>query len=82
MDTKAKCNHKKISLQRQVFIRVYRLEIQSVMLVFSTQFCKLLPSDVLSDLTPPPPPFSVSKYNMYRQCVAGRGGCVESCWRP
>ena len=28
---------------RQVFIRVYRLEIQSVMLVFSTEFCELLP---------------------------------------
>jgi hypothetical protein len=27
----------------QVFIRVYRLEIQSVMLVFSTQLCELLP---------------------------------------
>jgi hypothetical protein len=27
--------------QRQVFIRVYRLEIQSVMLVFSTQLCEL-----------------------------------------
>jgi hypothetical protein len=26
----------------QVFIRVYRLEIQSVMLVFSIQFCELL----------------------------------------
>jgi hypothetical protein len=28
---------------RQVFIRVYRLEIQSVMLVFSTHLCELLP---------------------------------------
>jgi hypothetical protein len=28
---------------RQVFIRVYRLEIQSIMLVFSTQLCELLP---------------------------------------
>jgi hypothetical protein len=26
-----------------VFIRVYRLEIQSVMLVFSTQLCELWP---------------------------------------
>jgi hypothetical protein len=32
----------KVTLQ-QVFIRVYRLEIQSVMLVFSTQLCELLP---------------------------------------
>jgi hypothetical protein len=28
---------------RQVFIRVYRLVIQSVVLVFSTQLCELLP---------------------------------------
>jgi hypothetical protein len=28
---------------RQVFIKVYRLEIQSVMMVFSTQLCKPLP---------------------------------------
>jgi hypothetical protein len=28
---------------RQVFIRVNRLEIQSVVLVFSTQLCELLP---------------------------------------
>ncbi len=28
---------------RQVFNMVYRLEIQSVMLVFSTQRCELLP---------------------------------------
>jgi hypothetical protein len=28
---------------RQVFMRVYRLEIQSDMLVFLTQLCELLP---------------------------------------
>jgi cation transporter-like permease len=28
---------------RQMFIRVYRLEIESVMLVFSTQLCELVP---------------------------------------
>jgi hypothetical protein len=28
---------------RQIFIRVYGLKIQSVMLVFSTQRCELLP---------------------------------------
>jgi hypothetical protein len=28
---------------RQVFIRVYSLEIQPVMLVFSTLLCELLP---------------------------------------
>jgi hypothetical protein len=40
-DTKAKSHHlKKLTCKgtwRQVFIRVHRLEIQSVMLVFSTQ---------------------------------------------
>jgi hypothetical protein len=47
IDTKAKCRHlKKLTCKgtlRPVFIRVYRLEIQSVMLVFSTQHCELLP---------------------------------------
>ncbi len=42
----AKCRHlKKLTCEgtlRQVFIRVYRLEIQSVMLVFLTQLCELL----------------------------------------
>jgi hypothetical protein len=40
----AKCRHlKRFTLSlRQVFIRVYGLEIQSVMLVFSTQLCELL----------------------------------------
>jgi hypothetical protein len=44
--TKAKCRLlKKLTCKgtlRQVFIRVYRLEVQSVMLVFSTQLCELL----------------------------------------
>jgi hypothetical protein len=44
IDTKGKCRHlKNIDLFRQLFIRVPRLEIQSVMLVFSTQICELLP---------------------------------------
>jgi hypothetical protein len=47
VDTKAKCRHlKNLTCKwtlRQVFIRVYRLEIQSVILVFSTQLCELLP---------------------------------------
>ncbi len=41
VDTKAKCRHlKKITPKgtlRQVFIRVYKLEIQSATLVFSTK---------------------------------------------
>jgi hypothetical protein len=47
IDTKAKYRHlKKLTCKvtlRQVFMKVYRLEKQSVMLVFSTQPRKLLP---------------------------------------
>ncbi len=47
IDTKVKCRHlKKFTCKetlRQVLIRVYyRLDIQTVMLVFSTQLCELL----------------------------------------
>jgi hypothetical protein len=46
-DTKTKCRGlKKLTFKgslRQLFIRVYGLEIQSLMLVFSTQLCQLLP---------------------------------------
>ncbi len=46
IDTKANCSHlKKLTGKwtlRQVFIRVFRLEIQSVILVFSTQLCELM----------------------------------------
>ncbi len=46
-NTKVKCCHlKELTCKgtlRKVFGRVYRLEIQSVMLVFSTQLCELLP---------------------------------------
>ncbi len=45
--TKAKCPHPKNltckGTLRQMFIRVYRLDIQSVMLVFSTHLCELAP---------------------------------------
>jgi hypothetical protein len=57
IDTKAICCHchpKKLTCKgtlRQVFIRVYRLEIQSVMLVFSTQLCELSLSNALSGST-------------------------------
>ncbi len=48
IDTKTKCRHlKKLNFkgtQRHIFIRVYRLEIHLVMLVFSTQLCKLQPN--------------------------------------
>jgi hypothetical protein len=47
IDTKAKCLHlNKLNCKgtlRQVFIRAYKLEIQSVMLVFATKLCELLP---------------------------------------
>ncbi len=46
IDTKPKCRHlKKFNCKetlRQVFIRVYKLKIHTVVLEFSTQFCKLL----------------------------------------
>jgi hypothetical protein len=56
-----------------IFNRVYRLEIQSDMLVFSVSFVNYCPSNVW--LTSP---FLKSKYSIYRQCVAERGqggGC-------
>jgi hypothetical protein len=60
-DTKAKCRHPKkyckVTL-RQVFISVYRLVIQSVMLVISTQLCEMLPLQPSLWLAlPPTPPF-------------------------
>jgi hypothetical protein len=46
IEVNAQCRHlKKLTCEgilRQVFIRVYRMETQSVMSVFSTQFCELL----------------------------------------
>jgi hypothetical protein len=50
----------------QVLIRVYRLEILSVMLVFPSQLCELLP--------PPPSLLCVNKYTRIIQCVGGGGG--------
>ncbi len=54
-----------------MFIRVYRLEIQSVMLVFSTPFVNLRPSNNLLTGSPPPLP-CVNKYR------GGGSGYVES----
>jgi hypothetical protein len=51
---------------QQVFIRVYRLEMQSVMLVFSAQLCELVHS---------PPPPCVIKYTVYTFTVC-KGGRV------
>jgi len=50
---------------RQVFIRVYRLEIQAVRLVFSTQLCELLPPLPLSLVQVSPPLLCVNKYMLY-----------------
>ncbi len=59
---------------RQEFIRVYRLEIQSVICI-SWTVATLTFS--LLQLTSPSP-FRVPKYNIYKQCVAGRGWVVLS----
>ncbi len=58
---------------RKVFIRVYRLEgIQSCW-YFRPSFVNCCPTNLLSGSTlRPTPPFPVSKYSIYRQCVAGR----------
>jgi len=62
IDTKAKwCHLKKLTCKGalwQVFIRVYRLEIhtQSIMLLFSTQLCELLPLYLSLWFNSPPPP--------------------------
>ncbi len=58
-----------------VFNRVYRLEIQSVMLVFSTQLCELLP--LLPSLwftSPTPPPFPKSVFSDSVWLGDGGGG--------
>jgi hypothetical protein len=58
IDNKAKCRHlKKLTCKgtlRQVFIRVYRLEIQSIMVVFVTLFVNCCHSSHLSGSTSPP----------------------------
>ncbi len=68
IDTKAKWRHLiKLTCKgtlRQVFIRVYRLEIQSVMFVFSTQLCELWP----------PTPFPVWISILYTRIQCVRGG--------
>ena len=68
-----------------VFIRVYRLGIQSVILVFLTQLCELCCPLTISliQLLPPYPPF-LCQSTVYTDSVwLGRGGGgVESCWRP
>jgi hypothetical protein len=77
IDIKAKCRHlKKFTCKgtlRQVFIRVYRLEIQSVMLVFfRPSFVNCCSSNLLSGSTMPLP--CVNKYTVYTYTVC-KGGC-------
>jgi hypothetical protein len=59
------------------FSRVYRLEIQSVMLVFSAPLVNCCPSTF--SLTSPNPPPPQKKVNVHRQCVAGGGGGGVEC---
>jgi hypothetical protein len=68
-----------------VFIRVYRLEIQSVILVFSTPLVNHCPSNLLtsSPPRPPPPPLpslceKVQVY-VFIQCVTGGWGGIRLC---
>jgi hypothetical protein len=80
IDTKAKCRHLKIfsckGTLRLVFIRVYRLEILSVILVFSTSFANCYPS----------PLPCVNKYTVYTYTVTtvrkGGGGIWDSGPQP
>jgi hypothetical protein len=73
----------KIDLEKDfaaVCIRVYRLEIQSVNLVFSPSFVNCCSSNLLFGSPPPTPPLScVKKY--YIQTVSGWEGMgvAESC---
>jgi hypothetical protein len=62
-----------------VFNRVYRLEKQSVMLVFSPlSFVNCCPSNLLSSSTLPPPPFPMWISGLYTriQCVRGGYGII------
>jgi hypothetical protein len=77
IDTNANCHHlNKFTCKgtlRQVFSKVYRLEIQSVILTFSTQLCELLPLSPSLWLNFPLP--CVNKYTVYTftVCKGGMG---------
>ncbi len=78
INTKAKCRHlNKLTWNgtlRQMFIRVYILEIQLVMLVFSTQLCELLPLSPSLWFNSPPFPVWISILYTHIQYARGRGG--------
>ncbi len=82
IDTKAKCLDLKLltfkGTLRKMFIRVYRLEVQSVMLVFSNQLCELLPYNLLSGSIIPPPLPCVNKFTVYTYTVC-KGG-IKGFW--
>jgi hypothetical protein len=67
-----------------VFNRVYRLEIQSVMLVFSTPLVNCCPSSfsLTFPTTPPIPKVNVQYIQTVCSCGRGWGGGVELCCRP
>jgi hypothetical protein len=59
-----------------VFNRVYRLEMQSVTLAFSTSFVNYCPSNLLSGYQSPPLPLlpCVKKYTVYTYTGCEGGG--------
>ncbi len=76
MDTKANCRHlKKLTCKgtlRQVFIRVYRLEIQYVMLIFFDPALWTV-APLSFSLVPQSPFACVNKYTVYT-CTVCKGG--------
>jgi hypothetical protein len=84
IETKAKCRHlKKLTCTktlRQVFIRVYRMEIQSVV-YFRPRFVNCRPSNLISGSTLPHPPLPcVNKYTVYTYTVCKGGGGRMGFW--
>jgi hypothetical protein len=81
IDSKAKCRHlKKFTCKgtlRQVFIRYFRLQILSIILVFSAQLYISCSSNLLSGSTLPPPSLCQSTVNTESMWM----GAVDSCWR-
>ncbi len=61
---------------QQMFIRVHRLEVQSVMLVFSMQLVNCCPLTTFSlvQLSPPPPLPCVNKYTAVYTYTVRKGG--------